>query len=329
MTAGLSRRVLLASVAAGAALAAVPARAATTTLIVPYPPGGAVDTLARLIAEKIEPKLGTVVIDNRGGAGGSIGAGALARAAPDGSTLGLLNVTQLIANKYLYAKLPYDPDADLSPITRVATATILCVANAETARERGWKSFRDLIAWAKANPDQLRMGSSGVGTISHLGIELVKARTGAKILFVPYKGGGPALVDLLAGVVDIMFDVPPALVPHVREGKLVALAAGSRERMPALPDVPSTMEFADLGLAHIDIQTWYAIAGPKGLPDDRRDAVFAAVREAMQAPDVRAKLEPNGFAPTTDASPADLQRRIASENDYWRELVRLSGAKLE
>ncbi len=329
MMAGLSRRALLAAVAAAAALAAAPARAATTTLIVPYPPGGAVDTLARLIAEKIAGRLGTVIVDNRGGAGGSIGTGALARSAPDGSTLGLLNVTQLIANKYLYSRLPYDPDADLTPITRVATGTILCVANAETAKQRGWKTFGDLIGWAKANPDQLRMGSSGVGTISHLGIELVKARTGAEILFVPYKGGGPALVDLLAGVVDIMFDVPPALVPHVREGKLVALAVGSRERMPALPDVPSMKDFADLGLADVDIQTWYAIAGPKGLADDRRDAVFAAVREAMEAPDVRAKLEPNGFAPTTDASPADLAKRIALENDYWRELVKLSGAKLE
>jgi tripartite-type tricarboxylate transporter receptor subunit TctC len=246
MTLSMDRRALLAGAAAVATLSALPALAAqTTTLIVPYPPGGAVDILGRILAEKLGPKLGgQVVVENRGGAGGSIGVAALAKAEPDGATLGVLNVTQLIVNKYLYASLPYDPDKDLAPVSRVATGTILCVASAEVAKERGWKTFRDLIAWSKANPDQVRMGSSGVGTISHLGIELVKAKSGASIVHVPYKGGGPALVDLLGGVVEIMFDVIPALAPHVKDGKLVALAVGSRERIAAFPDVPSMKEFA-------------------------------------------------------------------------------------
>ncbi|WP_020179863.1 tripartite tricarboxylate transporter substrate binding protein [Methylopila sp. M107] len=329
MSFALSRRALLAGASAMAALAASPARAATVTLIVPYPPGGAVDQLGRLLAEKLEPKLGTIVVENRGGAGGSIGTGALARAEPDGSTLGLLNVTQLIANRYLYPSLPYDPDADLTPITRVATGTIVCVANAETAREKGWKSFRDLIAWSKANPDQVRMGSSGVGTISHLGIELVKQKTGASIVHVPYKGGGPAILDLLGGQIEIMFDVTPAIAPQVREGKFVALAVGSKERIAALPDVPSMKEFSDLGLGDVDIQTWYALAGPKGLADDKAKAVFDAVTAAMTDAGLRAKLEPTGFSPVTDGSPAELKKRIADENPYWKELVRISGAKLE
>ncbi|MGA0532469.1 Bug family tripartite tricarboxylate transporter substrate binding protein [Hansschlegelia sp. KR7-227] len=326
----LSRRALLAGASAMALLVARPARAETVTLIVPYPPGGAVDLLGRLIADKLGPRLGgRCVVENRGGAGGSIGAAAVAKAEPDGATFGLLNVTQLIVNKYLYAALPYDPDADLTPVSRVATGTILCVANAETARTNGWTGLRELIAWSKANPDQLRMGSSGVGTISHLGVELVKAKSGASITHVPYKGGGPALIDLLAGTVDIMFDVIPALAPHVRDGRLVALAVGSKDRIAALPDVPSMVEFADLGLGEVDIQTWYAIVGPKNLPDDKRDALFRALTEAMGDPEVKAKLEPNGFTPVIDASPDELVSRIADENPRWAELVRISGAKLE
>jgi tripartite-type tricarboxylate transporter receptor subunit TctC len=330
MTLRIERRALLAGAAAVATLSALPALAETTTLIVPYPPGGAVDILGRILAEKLGPKLGgQVVVENRGGAGGSIGVAALAKAQADGTTLGVLNVTQLIVNKYLYASLPYDPDKDLAPVSRVATGTILCVASAEVAKARGWKTFRDLIAWSKANPDQVRMGSSGVGTISHLGIELVKAKSGASIVHVPYKGGGPALVDLLGGVVEIMFDVIPALAPHVKDGKLVALAVGSHERIAALPDVPSMKEFADLGLGEVDVQTWYAVAGPKGLPDDKRAALRDALAEAAADPGVKAKLEPAGFMPVVDESPAELEKRIADENPMWKELVRISGAKIE
>lgn len=329
MRARLDRRAMLAGAAAAAALAASPALARAVTLIVPYPPGGAVDLLGRLIAEKLRANLGEVVVENRGGAGGSIGTAALAKAPADGATLGLLNVTQFIVNKYLHEKLPYDPDADLTPISRVATGTILCVARADVARERSWRSLRDLIAWSRANPDQVRMGSSGVGTISHLGLELVKARSGASITHVPYKGGGPALVDLLGGVVEIMFDVPPILIPHVRDGTLIALGVGSRERIPALPDTPSMKEFSDVGLGEVDVQTWYAVAAPKGLPDERRDKIYDALAAAMAAEDVAERLRPLGFAPVIDAYPGDLAKRIERENPMWEELVRISGAKAE
>jgi tripartite-type tricarboxylate transporter receptor subunit TctC len=331
MLTDLSRRDVLAGSAAALALSRTPATAAdAVTMIVPYPPGGAVDILGRLIAEKLGPKLGGhMIVENRGGAGGSIGMAALAKAAPDGTTIGLANVTQLIVNKYLYASLPYDPDKDLTPVARVASGTILCVANAERAKERGWRTFRDLIAWSKANPDQVQMGSSGVGTISHLGIELVKARTGASITHVPYKGGGPAIVDLLGGVVDIMFDVIPALSPHVKEGRLVALAVGSRERVPALPETPSMKEFADIGLGDVDIRTWYALAAPKALAADRRDALFRAATETMADAAVKAKLDPLGFTAETDPAPDALAKRIAEENPHWKELVRISGAKLD
>ena len=326
----IDRRTLLAAAtAAAAALVAAPARAQTATLIVPYPPGGAVDILGRLIAEALERRLGrTIVVENRGGAGGSIGTGALSRAAPDGATLGLLNVTQLIANKYLYASLPYDPDA-LTPISRVATGTVICVANPDVAGARRWKTFGDMIRWSKTHPEQTRMGSSGVGTISHLGIELVKSKTGASILHVPYKGGGPAIVDLLGGTVDIMFDVTPALAPLVREGKVVALGVGSKERLAAFPDTPSMKEFSDIGLGDVDLQTWYAIAAPKGMSEEPRDALFAAVKDATADPSVTEKLAPSGFTPVVDASPEAFAKLIAEQNPYWQELVKLSGAKLE
>ncbi|MFD1703132.1 Bug family tripartite tricarboxylate transporter substrate binding protein [Methylopila henanensis] len=328
---GPSRREAAAGLAGALALGlAPPARAAVTTLIAPFPPGGAVDLLARLLAERLGPKLGrTVVVENRAGAGGMLGTAAVVKAPPDGETLGLVSTSQLIANKYLYASQPYDPDVDLTPVTRVVTGTVACVVNARTARERGWTTFRDLIAWAKAHPDEARMGSSGQGQVSHLMIELVKARTGAAILHVPYKGGGPAILDLLGGVIDMMFDVTPALVPHVRDGSFVALAVGSRERIAALPGAPGMKEFADLGLGDVDLQTWYAIVGPKGIPADLQARLRDAVAAAMTDPALAEKLEPSGFSVALDASPDDLRRRVADEDPTWRELVRLSGAKLE
>lgn len=326
-----TRRAVLVGAAGLAAFGVMRSRAgAGVTLIVPYPPGGAVDLLGRLIAERLGRRLGTdIVVENRGGAGGSIGAAAVARAEPDGTTLGLLNVTQLIVNKYLYASLPYDPDADLAPVSRVATGTILAVANAEAARANGWKTLRDLVEWSKRNPYKVRMGSSGVGTISHLGIELVKAKTGASIVHVPYKGGGPAIIDCLAGVVEMMFDVIPALAPHVREGAMVPLGVASAGRIAAMPDVPSMKEFADIGLGDVDIETWYAIVGPKDFGGDLRDRLCDAIGDVMADPEVRDRLAPAGFTPLSDPSPKDLEKRIAAENPGWRELARISGAKIE
>lgn len=333
MQTSLTRRQALGAAAAGLAAAVLPFpshAADTITLIVPFPPGGAVDLVARLVAERLGPKLGgTMIVENRGGAGGMIGASAVAKAEPDGLTLGLLSVSQLVANKYLYPSMPYDPDADLAPISRVATGTVVCVVNAKTAEERGWTTFRDLIAWTKANPDKVQMGSSGPGQISHLTIELVKARTGASILHVPYKGGGPAITDLLGGTIDMMFDVTPALLPHVKTGAFRALAVGSRERLAALPDVPSMKEFADLGLADIDLANWYALAGPKALPAEAQERVRAALADVMADPAVTAKLAPTGFVAAVDPTPDALKARMAEENPMWKETVRVSGARLD
>lgn len=328
----LTRRGALAfGAAALGASVAFPARAAETiTLIVPFPPGGAVDLVARMVAEKLGPALGaTMIVENRGGAGGMIGASAVAKADPDGRTLGLLSVSQLVANKYLYPQMPYDPDRDLTPISRVTSGTLVCVVNSKAAEERGWRTFRDLIAWSKANPNEVRMGSSGPGQASHLAIELVKARTGAAILHVPYKGGGPAITDLLGRTIDMMFDVTPALLPHVREGRFKALAVASRERLTALPDVPSMAEFSDIGLGDVDVATWYALAGPKGLPPEIQEKVRAALAGVMADGGVLEKLAPTGFVAAVDPSPEALKQRMAEENPVWKEMVRISGATLE
>ena len=233
-------------------------------LVVPFAPGGAVDITGRLLAERLQPLLGqTVVVENRGGAGGNLGADAVAKGEKDGHTLLLGAASILCANKFLYRRsMPFEPLRDLAPITRVTTGTVLLVVNAE----RPWRSFADLVAAAKARPGVLTMGSSGTGTISHLTIEKVKKSAGVDITHVPYRGGGPAIQDLLSGSIDMMFDVMPAIMPHVREGRFRALAVGSAERIgyvPELRDVPGMKEL--LPDAGIDMQSWYAIAAPAGV----------------------------------------------------------------
>ncbi|MFB9969618.1 Bug family tripartite tricarboxylate transporter substrate binding protein [Pseudoroseomonas cervicalis] len=198
-------------------------------LVVPFPPGGALDLLARLLAERLGPALGrTVLVDNRAGAGGVLGADAVAKAAPDGATIGLLGLTTWTAMPFMFSRLPFDPAKDFTPLSLISAGSLLCVVNAETAASRGWSDFRALIAWARANPDKVTMGSSGTGTSSHLCLAAVNKATGAGILHVPYRGGGPAIQDLLSGNIDMMFDVMPALMPHVASGKLKALAVSPR-----------------------------------------------------------------------------------------------------
>jgi tripartite-type tricarboxylate transporter receptor subunit TctC len=299
-------------------------------LVVPFPPGGAVDILGRLVAERLGAALGqTVVVENRGGAGGNIGADAVAKAAPDGSTIGIIGVTTLCAAPFLYKSLPFDPQRDLAPVSAIVTGAVLCVVNAETAAKNGWKDFPSLIAWAKAHPDQVRMGSSGTGTTSHLTIEAVNRATGARILHVPYRGGAPAINDLLAGTIDMMFDVMPALMPHVESGKFKPLAVSSAQRLPVLPEVPGMRDFAALGLDDLDIQTWSAIMAPAGTPEPVVGRLFEAVRGVAAQAEFAERLRPIGYTIITSESPAALAARIREETPRWQRLVQISGAQLD
>ncbi|ONG56856.1 hypothetical protein BKE38_05220 [Pseudoroseomonas deserti] len=325
----IGRRPLAALAAAGLPLArpALAQRPAGLTIIVAFPPGGALDLLARLLAERLAPVLGQPVsVENRAGNGGALGAEAVARAAPDGGTVGLLGLTTWTAMPAIFPRLPFDPARDFTPLSLVSAGALLCVVPAETAAARGWGDFRALITWARANPGKVTMGSSGKGTASHLCLSAVNQATGAAIGHLPYRGGGPAIQDLLAGHVDMMFDVMPALLPHVREGRLTPLAVSSARSLPALPEVPGMAGFADLGLDRLDLVTWNALAAPAGLPAPVADRLLQAIRLAATTPDFRARLRPLGYEAVVSESRGELAQLIDQQRPVWQRLVTLAGA---
>jgi tripartite-type tricarboxylate transporter receptor subunit TctC len=300
----------------------------TLRIIVPYAPGGSVDLTGRLIAEKLQPVLGqSVVVDNRGGAGGNLGVGEAARAEKDGHTMVLASASILCANKFLYRKsMPIDPIKDLGPLTRVTTGTVFMTVNANSP----YKTFGDVIAAAKKDPGKLTMGSSGTGTVSHLTIAKVCKVTGADITHVPYRGGAPALQDLLAGNIDMMFDVIPLAMPQVREGRIRVLAAASAERVtysPELKDVPSMKEL--LPNSGIDMQSWYGMNLPAGVPADRVAKLHDAIVKVVDTDDFRGKMEPNGFTTVVDKSAAAYGTYLQEQEKLWQALVEDSGASLD
>ena len=328
----LLRRALLASPVALVlpALAQPIASGRPIRLVVPFPPGGAVDILGRLIGERLGQQLGqNVVVENRSGAGGNIGADAVARATADGTTLGIIGVTTLCAAPSLYKTLSFDPLKDLAPVSQIVTGAVLCVVNAQTAAKHGWTDFPSMIAWARAHPGDIRMGSSGNGTTSHLTIEAVNQATGARITHVPYRGGGPAISDLLSGTIDMMFDVMPALMPHVEAGRFKALAVSSAKRLPLLPQVPGLAEFSALGFGDIDIQTWNAIMTSGGTPEPVVARLHQALRQVAQQPEFAERLRPLGYTVLSSESPAALAALIRTETPRWQALVRSSGVTLD
>jgi tripartite-type tricarboxylate transporter receptor subunit TctC len=329
----LRRHLMLGATLALPALGAGPARAQAfpsrpMRLVVPFAPGGAVDITGRLMAEKLPAILGQpVAVENRGGAGGNLGADVVAKAEKDGHTLLLGTVTILTANKFLFQRsMPFDPIRDFAPVTRVSTGTVLLVVNAS----RPWRSFADLIAHARANPGRVTMGSSGAGTISHLTISTVARAAGVDITHVPYRGGGPAITDLLSGSIDMMFDVMPALMPHVREGRFRALAVGSADRVdyvPGIENVPGMKEL--LPQAGIDMQSWYAVTAPAGTPADRVATLHRAIAQVVRTDDFRQKLEPLGFKPIVDDTPEAFGQYMRAEERVWERIVKESGASLD
>lgn len=320
---------------AGLVLAA-PARAAVIAggrpvrLVVPYPAGGAVDLVGRLYAERMEAELGQqVVVDNRSGAAGIVGAEAVARALPDGTTLGVIGMTTLCAYKTLYRRLPFDPDRDFAPVSQASAGTVVCAVNLAAAKRNGWADFRGLVAWAKANPEGLRYGTAGPGTTAHLTMAAVQKATGIEGLHVAYRGGAPAVADLQAGVIDLMFELMPGLMPLIEQQAVLPLAVGSAARAPVLPAVPGMAEFADLGLGGLDIQAWEAVMAPAGTPPEVILRLHAAVRAAGAASALQDKLRTAGFVAETSASPAALANKIRLETPVWRGLVAQSGAQLD
>jgi tripartite-type tricarboxylate transporter receptor subunit TctC len=297
-------------------------------LIVPFPAGGAADITARLVAERMSSSLGqSVVIDNRPGAGGNIAGEAVARSAPDGHTLFLGGATILCANKYLYRNsMPFDGLADFSHISRVSVGTTLLVVRVD----KPWRSFQDLVADAKRRPAQISAGSSGLGTISHLSLSKMMTSAGIEITHVPYRGLSPSLNDLIAGNVDVIFDGIPAIIPHVREGRLRALAVGSNERVTYVPGLEQTPSMGELlPGSGMDMEFWYNIAGAANTPAPIVAALHRATIDAVRQESYRERLTPLGFTPVWDETPEAMVAFIRSQDAIWRDLVEVSGARLD
>jgi tripartite-type tricarboxylate transporter receptor subunit TctC len=327
-----TRRTFLASAISAAALPAWAQdfRSRQMRWVVPFAAGGAADAIARIYADAYTSQTGqTVIIENRGGANGLLGIQAVSRSAPDGLTLGVFNVSFFTSLPQMLANPPYDPVRDLTPIARLVTTTTLCVVTAARAKERGWSDFRKLIAWAKQPGNRLTKGSAGNGSPGHLLIATIARRTGADIQHIPYRGGAPAANDLLAGTIDMAFDFMPALMPLVASGHLVPLAVGSKARTPLMPDVPGLGEFADLNLGDVDLQSWNALTGPANIPPEIVAAIDDGVRAAGRAPGIAERLKATGLLLSNSESPAQVRADIERDAPRWREMVQISGAKIE
>jgi tripartite-type tricarboxylate transporter receptor subunit TctC len=291
-------------------------------LVVPFPPGGATDILARNVAQKLTETWGqSVVVDNRPGAGGNIGSELVAKAAPDGYTLEMGTVGTHAINASLYSKMPYDHVKDFAPIILVAGVPNVLVVNPSLPVN----SVQELIAYAKANPGKLNFASSGPGTSIHLSGELFKVMAGVQMTHVPYKGSAPALQDLLGGQVQLMFDNLPPSLPQIKAGKLRALAVTSLTRAPALPDVPT---IAESGLPGFEASSWFGILAPAGTPPAIIAKVNAEVAKWLASPEGKDKLVAIG-ANAGGGSPEDFARHIQAETAKWAKVVKESGAKVD
>jgi tripartite-type tricarboxylate transporter receptor subunit TctC len=305
---------------AGAQAPAYPTR--PIRLVVPFPPGGATDILAREVAKHLTDAWGqSVVVDNRPGAGGNIGSELVAKAAPDGYTLEMGTVGTHAINASLYSKMPYDHVKDFVPVILVAGVPNVLEVNPSVPVN----SVQELIAYAKANPNKLNFASSGSGTSIHLSGELFKVMAGVQMTHVPYKGSAPALQDLLGGQVQLMFDNLPPSLPQIKAGKLRALAVTSATRAPALPDVPTV---AEAGLPGFEASSWFGVLAPAGTPPDIVTKLNAEIAKWLTSPEAKEKLAGVG-ANIAGGTPEDFARHIQAETAKWAKVVKESGAKVD
>ena len=326
MATDLPRRALLGMVLAVPAWAQ---QAKPIRLVVPYPPGGPLDVVARALAERMQPTLGTVLVDNKPGAGGNLGADLVAKSAPDGNTLVMGAVATHAINPWLYAKLPYDPVRDFSPITRVAQVPNVLVMNAQTAQRLNISSVRDLVIYARRHHGKLNYGSGGNGSAGHLAGEMFKSQAGLFIVHIPYAGAAPAQLALLSGQVDFNIDNLASAAANIRAGKLRALAVTTAQRASAMPALPTMAEAGrDDGLQQFDIGTWFGLFGPAGLPPEVLLRLNSAFVAALESADIRAKLAAlmAEAAPTT---PEQFAAFVAAELARYGPVVKASGAKAE
>ena len=309
----LSATLLSLAAASAFAQGAWPTRA--VTLLVPFPPGGGTDTGARIVAEQLAKKWGQpVLVDNKGGAAGQIGADVVAKARPDGYTILMGNIGTQAINPSLYPKMPYDPDKAFAPIALVAELPLAMMVNPNVPA----KTVKEFVALAKAQPGKLSYSSSGAGGGPHLAAEMFKDATGSYILHVPYRGGGPAIADLLAGHVQLSFMTVLEASGHIKAGKLRALAVTSERRVSALPDVPTLAEAAVPGFNSI---SWIGLLAPAGTPRDVVEKISADVREIVARDEVKDKLVQLGAVPAAN-TPAQFSTLIDNDRKRYAQIIK-------
>ena len=322
----LARTCLALVAALPMALAATHAVAADfpdrpVSIVVPFPAGGTPDILARVLGEAVGKRLGQpVVVDNRAGAGGNIGAQAVMRAKPDGHTL-LMCAFGCSVAPLIYKPAPYDIKKDFAPVAMLATVPSVLVVNPKVPA----KSLGELLTYARANPGKLNSASSGVGTSAHLATELLRAQVGVDLTHVPYKGAGQVASDLLGGQVDMYFDNLPASLPSIKAGKLRALAVASEKRSPSIPDVPT---FAEAGVKNFIITPWFGLLAPAGTPEAALQRLNLAFNEALKDPAVAQRMVELGVLTAPD-SRAALSEFIASESSKWKTIIETRGIRVE
>lgn len=325
----LHRRQLLIAAPLAAASPRLFAQARPVRLIVPYPPGGPLDIAARSLALAVKDSLGNVVVENRPGAGGNLGADIVAKAAPDGHTLVMGAVATHAINPWLYTKMPYAALRDFTPLTLVAQVPNVLVMNAEAATKLNIQSLADLVAYAKRNPGRLNYGSGGNGSAGHLAGEMFKAQAGVFAVHIPFAGGPPAQLALVSGQVDFNFDNLAAASANIRSGKLKALAVTTAQRSSAMPDVPTVAEAgAALGLKTFDIGTWFGLFGPAGMAPEVSVRLNRAFTEALASPDVKARLA-TLMAEPSPTTPEQFAAFVRAENAKYEKVVKTTGARAD
>ena len=337
------RRPFLVSLSALAALATLTATTGFSTtaqaqaawptkpvrIVVPFPAAGTTDILARALAPELQRVFGQpFVVENKPGAGGNLGSAEVAKAAADGHTLLMGTVGTHAINPSLYPRMPYDAVKDFAPITLVAGVPNVLVVNPANAQKYGINSVQDLARVAKSNPGRLNVASSGNGTSIHLAAELFKSMTGTFMVHFPYRGSGPALMDLMGGNMDLMFDNLPSSMPHIKSGKLKALAVTSAQRSSALPDVPTVEEVGGPALKSFEASSWFGLLAPAGTPTDIVTRLQQETAKALASPALKERLQAQGAIPSGN-TPAEFARLIDAESKKWAQVVKASGAKVD
>ncbi len=291
-------------------------------LIAPFPAGGLADVLARAVGDDLSKSLGQpVIVENRAGAGGNVGADVVAKAAPDGYTLLMTSAGILSANQFLYAAMPFDPEKDFVPVSNVADMPMMVVVKQDLPA----KTLAELVALARANPGKLNFGSPGIGTTGHLGLALLMHAANIKVTHVPYRGAAPAITDLIAGQIDGVVDNPPTVLPHIEGGRLRALAVAAKQRMTLLPDLPTA---AEAGVANYEASSWFGVVAPAGTPPAIIARLHKEIAAATQKPAMRERFAKTG-ARLVGNTPQEFAGQIKADRIMWGEVIRAADIKAQ